>query len=118
MDSVARDPLPSIIRGLDLTLQSDRLYDLDSGIPDVIGLRLIHDMAEADAPYVAVSELGLFVWTGRKQYFGLIIFIPLTNRASPILRFQAGSAITMECICVHKYIYSDYIFYILQLHIT
>ena len=50
--------------------------------------------------------------------FGLIIFIPLTNRASPILRFQAGSAITMECICVHKYIYSDYIFYILQVHIT
>ena len=36
---------------------------------------------------------------------GLIIFIPLTNRASPILRFQAGSAITMECICVHTYIY-------------
>ena len=49
---------------------------------------------------------------------GLIIFIPLTNRASPILRFQAGSAITMECICVHKYIYSDYIFNILQVHIT
>ena len=54
----------------------------------------------------------------QKYTFGLIICIPLTNRASPILRFQAGSAITMECICVHKYIYSDYIFYILQVHIT
>ena len=47
---------------------------------------------------------------------GLIICIPLTNRASPILRFQAGSAITMECICVHKYIYSDFIFYRCILH--
>ena len=47
---------------------------------------------------------------------GLIIFILLTNRASPILRFQAGSAITMECICVHKSIYSDYLFYRCILH--
>ena len=47
---------------------------------------------------------------------GLIICIPLTNRPSPILRFQAGSAITMECICVHKYIL--YRLYILQVHIT
>ena len=95
VDSAAEHPLPDIFRGFDLTLQSDRLYDLDSGIPDVIGLRaeqrdaavvkvmlipdnrcihvvilddnvgtggfhevLIHDMADADAPYVAVSDLG------------------------------------------------------------
>ena len=90
-----RRPGPSTryFQGVDLTLQSDRLYDLDSGIPDVIGLRtvqpnaamikvmsipdnrcirveipddhvggfhevLIHDMDNADAPYVAISELG------------------------------------------------------------
>ena len=47
---------------------------------------------------------------------GLIICIPLANRASPILRFQAGSAITMECICVHTYMYSDYVFYRCVLH--
>ena len=113
VNSAARDPLPRIFRGFDLTMQSDRLYDLDSGIPDVIGLRalqldaavikimlildnrcirvvipddhvgtggfheiLIHDMADADDPYVAVSELGslrldwpkaIFSFMGRHQ---------------------------------------------------
>ena len=89
------EPLPGIFRGLDLTLQSDCLYDLDKDIADVIGLRaiqpaaavvkvmsipnnicvrvvipdnnvgtngfheiIIHDMADADAPDVPVSELG------------------------------------------------------------
>ena len=113
VNSAARDPLPGIFKGFDLTLQSDRLYDLDSGIPDVIGLRavqpdaavikimlipnnrcicivipddnvgtggflevLIHDMADADAPDVPVSDLGslrldwpkaLFSFMGRHQ---------------------------------------------------
>ena len=67
---------------------------------------------------VRINDSGLFAWISltalSRTYFiiihiGLIIFIPLTNRVSPILRFQAGSAITMECICVHKYIYSEYI---------
>ena len=113
VDSTAVDPLPGTFRGFDLTLQSDRLYDLDSAIPDVIGLRaiqpnaavikvmsipdnrcirvvipddhvgtdglhevLIHDMDEADPPYVALSELGslrldwpraIFSFMGRYQ---------------------------------------------------
>ena len=92
---VVLEPIPGIFRGFDLTLQSDSLYDLDSEIADVIGLRaiqraaavvkvmsipnnrcvrvvipdnnvgtngfheiLIHDMADADASDVPVSELG------------------------------------------------------------
>ena len=39
--SAAKNPLPGTFRGLDLNLQSDRLYDLDSAIPDVIGLHAI-----------------------------------------------------------------------------
>ena len=39
--SAAGNPLPRTFRGFDLDLQSDRLYDLDSDIPDVIGLRAI-----------------------------------------------------------------------------
>ena len=35
------EPVPGIFRGFDLTLQSDSLYDLDSEIPDVIGLRVV-----------------------------------------------------------------------------
>ena len=38
MASVASEPIPGIFRGIDLTPQSDSLYDLDSSIPDVIGL--------------------------------------------------------------------------------
>ena len=37
-DAAAGNPTPGLFRGFDLTLQSDRLYDLDSSIPDVIGL--------------------------------------------------------------------------------
>ena len=111
--SVTEEPIPGIFRGFDLTIQSDRLYDLDTGIPDVIGLRavqpeaavvkvmsipdnrcirvvipddnvgtdgfhevLIHDMVDADALYVPVSDLGclrldwpkaLFSYMGRYQ---------------------------------------------------
>ena len=39
--SAARNPLPGTFRGFELDLQSDILYDLDSAIPDVIGLRAI-----------------------------------------------------------------------------
>ena len=93
--SATEEPIPGIFRGFDLTLQSDSLYDLDTGVPDVIGLRavqpdaavvklmsipnnrcirvvipddnvgtdgfhevLIHDMADADSPYVPISDLG------------------------------------------------------------
>ena len=38
---MAGNPLPGTFRGFELNLQSDRLYDLDSDIPDVIGLRAI-----------------------------------------------------------------------------
>ena len=92
--SVTEEPIPGIFRGFDLTLQLASLYDLDSGIPDVTGLRaiqpdaavvkvmsildnryirvvipdnnvgtdgfhevLIHDMADADSPYVPLSDL-------------------------------------------------------------
>ena len=37
--SAAGNPLPGTFRGFELNLQSDRLYDLDSAIPDVTGLR-------------------------------------------------------------------------------
>ena len=44
--SAAGNPLPGTFLGSDLNLLSDRLYDLDSAIPDVIGLRAIqHDAA-------------------------------------------------------------------------
>ena len=36
--SAAGNPLPGTFREFELNLQSDRLYDLDSDIPDVIGL--------------------------------------------------------------------------------
>ena len=36
--SAAGNPLPGTFLGFDLNLLSDRLYDLDSAIPDVIGL--------------------------------------------------------------------------------
>ena len=39
--SAAGKPLPGTFLGFDLKLRSDRLYDLDSAIPDVIGLRAI-----------------------------------------------------------------------------
>ena len=113
MASATEEPIPGIFRGFDLTPQSDSLYDLDTGIPDVIGLCavqpdaavvklmsildnrcirvvipdhnvgtdgfhevLIHDMADADAPFVPVSDLGclrldwlkaLFSYMGRHQ---------------------------------------------------
>ena len=54
------------------------------------------------------SQFSNLIMKTQCNIFGLIICIPLTNKASPILRFQAGSAITMECICVHKYIYIFY----------
>ena len=53
VDSAAEDPLPGIFRGFDLTLQSDRLYDLDSGIPDVIGLRAV----QPDAAVIKVMSI-------------------------------------------------------------
>ena len=43
--SAAGNPLPGTFLGSDLNLLSDRLYDLDSAIPDVIGLRAIQPNA-------------------------------------------------------------------------
>ena len=53
VDSAAEDPLPGIFRGFELTLQSDRLYDLDSAIPDVIGQ---HAM-QPDAAVIKVMSI-------------------------------------------------------------
>ena len=39
--SASGNPLPGTFRWFELNLQSTRLYDLDSDIPDVIGLRVI-----------------------------------------------------------------------------
>ena len=39
--SAASDPLPGTFMGLELDLRSDKLYDLGSAIPDVMGLRAI-----------------------------------------------------------------------------
>ena len=46
-------PLPGTFRGFELNLQSDRLYDLDSDIPDVIGLRAI----QPDAAVIKVMPI-------------------------------------------------------------
>ena len=51
--SAARSPLPGTFRGFGLNLQSDRLYDLDSAIPDVIGLRAI----QPDAAVIKVMSI-------------------------------------------------------------
>ena len=51
--SAARNPLPGTFRGFDLNLQSDRLYDLDRAIPDVIGLRAI----QPDAAVIKVMSI-------------------------------------------------------------
>ena len=51
--SATGNPLPGTFRGFDLDLQSDRLYDLDSDIPDVIGLR---DM-QPDAAVIKVMSI-------------------------------------------------------------
>ena len=93
-DAVVGGPVPSEPRRSGLTLHSDELSDVDSSIPDVIGLHawqpeaavvkvmsipnnhcvwvvildenvcrngfheiLIHDVADGDAPYVALAEL-------------------------------------------------------------
>ena len=39
--SAAGNPLPGTFLGFELNLLSDRLYDLESAIPNVIGLRAI-----------------------------------------------------------------------------
>ena len=41
----ATDPLPGTFLGLELDLQSDKLYDLGGAIPDVMGLRAIQPRA-------------------------------------------------------------------------
>ena len=53
VDLAAVDPLPGMDMGFDLTLQSDRLYDLDSAIPDVIGLRAM----QPDAAVIKVMSI-------------------------------------------------------------
>ena len=47
------NPLPGTFLGSDLNLLSDRLYDLDSDIPDVIGLRAI----QPDAAVIKVMSI-------------------------------------------------------------
>ena len=119
-DSAVGDPVPGGSRRSDLTLHSDRLYDLDSSIPDVIGLCavqpeaavvkvmsipdnrcvrvvipdenvghggfhevLLHDMADADSPYVAVNELGSL-----RRDWPSVIFIehePASDRSGTIV---------------------------------
>ena len=43
--AAATNPLPGTFKGLGLDLQSNKLYDLDGVIPDVIGLRAIQPKA-------------------------------------------------------------------------
>ena len=50
---VVLEPIPGIFRGFDLTLQSDSLYDLNSEIQDVIGVRAI----QPDAAVVKVMSV-------------------------------------------------------------
>ena len=56
--SVTEEPIPGIFRGFYLTLQSDSLYDLDTGIPDVIGLRAV----QPDAAVVKVMSKDVLQW--------------------------------------------------------
>ena len=51
--SAAGNPLPGTFLGFDLNLLSDRLYDLDSAIPDVIGLRAM----QPDAAVIKVMSI-------------------------------------------------------------
>ena len=51
--SAAEDPLPGVFRGFELNPQSGRLYDLDSAIPDVIGLRAI----QPDAAVIKIYNI-------------------------------------------------------------
>ena len=51
--SAAGNPLPGTFLGSDLNLLSDRLYDLDSAMPDVIGLRAI----QPDATVIKVMSI-------------------------------------------------------------
>ena len=53
VNSAAGNPLPGTFRGFELNLQSDRLYDLDSAIPDVIGLHAI----QPDAAVIKVMSI-------------------------------------------------------------
>ena len=53
MYSAAEDPLPGVFKGFKLNLQSDRLYDLDSAIPNMISLRAI----QPDAAVVKVMSI-------------------------------------------------------------
>ena len=53
MTSAAGNPLPGTFRGFELNIQSDRLYDLDSAIPDVIGLHAI----QPDAAVIKVVSI-------------------------------------------------------------
>ena len=51
--SASEEPIPGMLRGFDLTLQSDSLYDLDTGIPDVIGLSAV----QPDAAVVKLMSI-------------------------------------------------------------
>ena len=51
--SAVTKPLPDAFMGFDLDLLSDRLYDLDSDIPDVMGLRAI----QPDAAVIKVMSI-------------------------------------------------------------
>ena len=53
VDSAAEDPLSGVFRWFELNLQSDRLYYLDSAIPDVIGLHAI----QPDAAVIKVMSI-------------------------------------------------------------
>ena len=53
MASAAGNPVPGTFLGFYLNLLSDRLYDLDSAIPDVIGLRAI----QPDAAVIKVMSI-------------------------------------------------------------
>ena len=54
--SAAGNPLPGTVRGFDLDLQSDSLFDLDSAIPDVIDLCAIQpDVAVIKVMLISVN---------------------------------------------------------------
>ena len=76
--AAATNPLLGTFKGLSLDLQSDKLCDLDSVIPDVLGLRAIQPRAAVvNPPFVALCDLGclrldwpraLFTFKGRYQF--------------------------------------------------
>ena len=68
---------------------------------------LIHDMADADAPYVAIGELGTLRLDWPRAIFSLIVYAlwelysPRSGPACRLLSFGFGPALAVPGVLVH-----------------